>query len=254
MNYVSSLYKDGLIDQEFVANKDATAKEKFSSGKAGAIIVHWADVPSLSDALTKNVPDATFAYVGALKGPNGEAGFSANIGFDRITFIPKASDHPEDAIKWINATLESDTFKEMAIGQEGVHYTVEDDGGFMPILPIFSDERNLANNFLLAGDERVYPDYWQARVRKSPVMFEVFKSLNNDLPDEYKIDNVLSMAPFLPQYAKNNQQLEQMVGDYTVKLIAGAESLDGLADFQKKYKEAGEEASEKEINEWYTNK
>jgi putative aldouronate transport system substrate-binding protein len=42
-----------------------------------------------------------------------------------------------------------------------------------------------------------------------------------------------------------------MVGDYTVKLIAGAESLSGLEAFQAKYKAAGEEASAKEINDWY---
>lgn len=250
INYMSGLYKDGLLDKEFVVNKDATAKEKFTSGKAGAVIIHWADIPTVSDALKKTNPDATFEFVSALKGPNGEAGFSANAGFDRLTFIPKASKHPEDAIKWINASLDPDTFKDLAIGEEGKHYTYEN-GAYLPILPIFTDERNLANNYMSGSDEANYPLYWQARVRKDPVMFAAFDTLNNKQPAEAKIQNKLGLAPFMPEYAKNNQQLETMVGDYTIKLIAGAESLSGLADFQAKYKAAGEEASAKEINDWY---
>lgn len=248
--YVGSLYEQGLIDREFVANKDATAKEKFASGVAGAIVVHWADIPALSDSLTKTKPDAAFSFVPALKGPNGEAGFAANAGFDRLTYIPKASKNPEEAIKWINATLEPETFKNMAIGEEGTHYKVVD-GAYEPIQPIFTDERNLANNYMAGTDEENYPQYWQARVRKNPVMFEAFSFLNNETPAEAKIKNVLGLAPYMQQYSKSNQQLNTMVGDYTVKLIAGAESIDGLAEFQAKFMSSGGEAASKEINDWY---
>ncbi|MCL6457284.1 MAG: extracellular solute-binding protein [Gorillibacterium sp.] len=250
IGYVAGLYQQGLLEKEFVANKDATAKEKFMSGKAGAIIIHWADIPTISDAMTKSIPDAKFAFVPALKGPQGEAGFSANAGFDRLTFIPKASNHPEEAIKWINASLEAETFKDLAIGEEGKHYTFEN-GAYMPILPIFTDERNLANNYMAGTDEENYPLYWQARVRKNPVMFEAFDFLNNKQPKEAQIQNLLGLAPYMQQYAKDNQQLETMVSDYTVMLIAGAETLSGLEAFQAKYKTAGADASAKEINDWY---
>lgn len=248
--YVGNLYEKGLIDREFVANKDATAKEKFASGVAGAIVVHWADIPAISDSLAKTKPEAKFAFVPALKGPNGEAGFAANAGFDRLTFIPKASKHPEDAIKWINASLEPETFKNMAIGVEGTHYKVVD-GAYEPIQPIFTDERNLANNYMAGTDEENYPQYWQARVRKNPVMFDAFNFLNNEQPAEVKIKNVLGLAPYMQQYSKTNQQLSTMVGDYTVKLIAGAESIDSLSDFQSKFMSAGGEVASKEINDWY---
>jgi putative aldouronate transport system substrate-binding protein len=42
-----------------------------------------------------------------------------------------------------------------------------------------------------------------------------------------------------------------LINDYTTKLIAGAESLDGLETFRKKYLAEGGEASHKEVNEWY---
>ncbi|MCM3629469.1 extracellular solute-binding protein [Paenibacillus glycanilyticus] len=250
VKYVSELYAGGLLDKEFVVNKDATAKEKFSSGKAGAIAIHWADIPGVADALAKAAPDAKFSYVPALKGPSGKSGFGANRGFDRLSFIPKSSKNPEDAVKWINASLESATFKELAIGVEGTHYTV-DNGSYTPILPIFNDERNLANNYMVGTDEANYPQYWQARVRKNPVMFEAFDTLNNKTADSDKILNELSVAPYLENYSKNNMKLETMSGDYTVKLIAGSEKLEGLSGFQKKYNAEGGEASAREVNDWY---
>ncbi|NHN31409.1 extracellular solute-binding protein [Paenibacillus sp. S3N08] len=250
INYMTDLFKQGLLDKEFGVNKDATMKEKFSSGRAGVMPLHWADVPVIADALKKTQPDAKINYIPALKGKDGKYGVSASSGFDRITFIPKASKHPEDAIKWINAKLEKDTFKTMAIGEEGKHYTFKD-GSYMPILPIFTDERNQANNFLMGVDEKNYPTYWQARVRKDPRLFEAWEFLNIKQPADTRKVDVLGISPFMPEYSKNFQQLNTMVNDYAVKLVFGAENITGLEAFQTKYKAAGGDASLKEINDWY---
>lgn len=250
LTYMSDLYKQGLIDKEFAINKDATMKEKFTSGKAGVIPLNWADMPTIVDALKKNIPTAEYVYLPALKGKNGKAGFSASAGFDRITFVPKASKHPEDTIKYINAKLEEEIFKNMSIGEEGKHYTYKD-GVYSPILPIFNDERNQATNFLTGIDEKKYPVYWQARVRKDQRLFEAWDFLNQKQPAEVKFPNPLGLAPYLAQYAKDNAQLEQLVTDYTTKVIVGGEQVSGLEAFAAKYKAAGADASYKEVNDWY---
>lgn len=85
-------------------------------------------------------------------------------------------------------------------------------------------------------------------------MFEAFDTLNNKTADSDKILNELSVAPYLENYSKNNLKLETMSGDYTVKLIAGGEKIDGLADFQKKFNAEGGEDSVKEVNAWYASK
>lgn len=248
--YMNSLYKDGLIDKEFAINKDATAKEKFSSGKAGAMVVGWFDLPGLLDALTKNQPQAKAVYVPALKGASGKAGLAMNAGFDRITFIPKSTKNPEDVIKWMNAKLEKETFKQMVIGEENKHYT-QKDGAYTPILPIFTDERNQAVNYITGVDEKNYPAYWQARVRKDPRLFEGWEFLNIIQPASVRSSDKLGLAPYLAEFAKNNTQLNTLVNDYLVKLIVGAEQFTGLEAFQQKFQSSGGEASAKEINEWY---
>lgn len=250
VTFAADLFKQGLLDKEFAANKDATAKEKFTSGKAGMIMIHWADVPAIADALAKNIPTAKANFIPALKGKDGKAGLTAPSGFDRITFIPKASKHPEDAIKWMNAKLEKETFKTMAIGEENKHYTFKD-GAYTPIQPIFTDERNRANNFLMGTDDTNYPTYWQARVRKDMRLFDAWNFMNTIEPANTRIQDPLGFAPYLPEFSKNFQQLNTMVGDYTTKLIFGAEPLSGLDAFIAKFKSSGGDVSFKEVNDWY---
>jgi putative aldouronate transport system substrate-binding protein len=251
LTYVTDLYKQGLLDKEFAVNKDATMKEKFTNGKAGVIMLNWADIPTIGDALNKNFPTAKFAYLPILKGKDGKAGINMNSGFDRITFIPKASKHPEDAIKWMNAKLEKEAFKEIAIGKEGKHYTFKD-GLYSPIMPVFTDERNQANNYLTGVDEKNYPIYWQARVQKDARLFEGYSYLNKTTPAELRVRDPLGLAPTLPTYSKENNQLNQMVNDYAVKIIVGGEPIANYDAFATKYKAAGAEASSKEVNDWYT--
>lgn len=253
LTYMNDLFKQGLLDKEFAVNKDATMKEKFTSGKVGVVPVNWADVPTMSDALAKNQPNGKMVYIPTLKGPQGKFGLSAPDGFDRITFIPKASKHPEEAVKWLNAKLDPATFKLMAIGEENKHYTFKD-GAYTPILPIFVDERNNANNYLSGVDEKNYPLYWQARVRKDLRLFDAWANLNVQQAANTRVTDPLGLSPYLAEYSKNNASLNTLMNDQAIKFIAGAEPLSGLDAFVAKYKASGGDASVKEVNDWYTTK
>lgn len=251
--YMNGLSKQGLLDKEFAINKDANAKEKFTSGKAGVIPLNWSDIPGITDALNKNKPDAKLIYISALKGPNGKYGLSANDGFAAITYIPKTAKHPEDAIKWINAKLDKDTFKLMTIGEENKHYTYKD-SAYTPILPIFTNERNQAFNYLTGSDEKNYPIYWQARVRKDPRLFAGWEYLNVKLPANTRFFDPLGISPYLADYSKSNQSLTTMVNDQTVKFIVSGDPLTNLDAFVAKYKASGGDASFKDVNDWYAAK
>jgi putative aldouronate transport system substrate-binding protein len=177
-------------------------------------------------------------------------GISASAGLTYLTFIPKSAKHPEDAMKWINAKLDKETFKLMAIGEEGKHYTLKD-GVYTPNLPIFTEERDQAINFFTGIDEKNYPTYWQVRVRKDRVHYDAWEFLNVKQPPETRIVDMLSASPFMPEYSKHYQQLNSMVVDYTIKLIYGIEPITGLEDFRRKFKKAGGDESFKEVNDWY---
>ncbi|MNI07922.1 Lipoprotein LipO precursor [compost metagenome] len=252
--YMNDLFKQGVLEKEFAINKDANLKEKFTSGRVGIIPAHWAEIPTLTDTLQKNQPNAKIAYIPPLKGKDGVSGISSSGGgLDRITFIPKSSKHIEDTVKYLNAKLEKETHKLIAIGEEGKHYTFKD-GAYSPILPIFNDERNQANNYLTGVDEVNYPIYWQARVRKDPRLYTAWESINAKLPAAVKKPDLLAMAPYMTEYTRNYQSLGTLVNEYAVKVIVGGEPLTGLEAFQQKYKTTGGDVSLKEINDWYFTK
>lgn len=247
--FVADLVKSGLLDKEFVTTKEATMLEKFSSGRAGAMIGGWSLFPTISTTIVKNFPEAKISYLNPLKGKDGQSGFALTESFQLYTVIPKASDHPEDAIKWINAKLDPETFKNAYIGIEGTHHTVQD-GNYSPINPKFSDEFGNANNLLTGAIEQALTPYWLARVRKDEMLYQGWKTINS-IPDEQKIRDPLAFAPFLPELAKNNAQLISSLNDYIIKTVINNDFDATYADFLKNWNAAGGEAVTKEVNDWY---
>lgn len=247
--FVTDLYKQGLIEKEFPTNKRANVVEKFTSGKTGVIVAGWWEYPSLPDALLKNVPTAKPVFLAPLKGKDGNAGLSmvSDIG---INAIPKTSKNSEHVLRWINAGLDKENFKNLVIGTEGVDYSVKD-GSYVPIQPAFNDHRLNTNNFLFGSDEKNYPAYWQARVRKDDRLLAAWQFMNEKQPTEAKKLDVMNLQVGLPEYSKNKTSLTTMVSDYAIKVILGSDTLANYDAFVTKWKAAGGEAVNKEVNAWY---
>lgn len=255
LSYLHDLYTQGLLDPEFPTNKTATIQEKFTSGKAAIIPCYYWSVGTVTDSLNKNIPNATLGWLDPPKGKNGDCGFGVGggNGINRLTVIPKTSNKAEDVIKWMDSKLDEDTFRDMVIGEEGKHYTVKD-GEYWPILPTFFDERSYANEFLTGIDESVYANYWKARVRKDERVYNAFKymCLDERILD-FGVQNPVEDVPIM-EGQKNEAVLNQLLQDYSVKVVTGAEPISDYDKFLSKWKSAGGEQWSNEMNEWYTNK
>lgn len=250
LTFLNGLYKNGLLDKEFPTNKQATVDEKFSSGRAGMMPVHWANVPTLYDALNKTNPNAKVSFIAPLIGKDGKQGVPEEVGYDRITVIPAASKNPEHAMKWLNAKLDKEAHKVIAIGEEGKLHTYKD-GKYSPILPIFFDQRGNAHNYLSGVDEKLYPEYWQARLKKDMRLYDAYTAIQADALDKSAKLDVTAFAPAFPESSKYSQELAQMSSDFEVKVIAGAEPITAVDAFIAKWKAAGGEATSKDLNAWY---
>jgi len=250
IGFMNNLYTSGILDKDFPVNTTTTAREKFASGKSGALQISWNDVPTILDALKKNVPDARVEYLEPLVGKSGVQVFNAATGYDTLAFIPAVSENAEHVIKWIDAKLEPETYKLSVLGEEGKHYTVKD-GNYYPISPIFFNEFNNANNYLVGIDETNYPKYWLARLRKDDRLYSSYEFLNIKNPKWAKVD-VLSNPPLIPSYVKYASELSELTSTYLVKAIAGAEPLSSYDNFVQTWKSKGGEELNKDINDWYS--
>lgn len=248
--YMNKLYSEGLLDSEMPINTSAKAIEKFASGNAAMFKLGWWSAPSLETALSKNFPDAKVGIVPYLKGADGTSTVGVNLATTWFIAIPKVSKLKEDAMKLLNAKLEEKTFIGLTIGEEGVHHEVKD-GKYYPILPKFNDDLTNASSFVTGVNEHVYPSYWQARVRKDPVLQSYFEQYQENAKAGNIVIDPMSIAPPIDAVSKNKQKLTKMLDDAVLAYIAGAEKIDNYDNFLAQWKAEGGADMIKEANAWY---
>lgn len=250
LTYMKELFDEGLIDPDLPINTKVTVDEKFSSGKAFAVSSGWYDASTQVPALKENVQGAETACLDPLYDKNGNAGISTAYALNNVSCIPKASVHPEDAVKFMNAKFESDTFTFITLGVEGEHFYVEDGNRYYPIMPIFTELRNNAWWYLNSFDMTRYGDMWLARTRRNAALGEAFDAINAHF-DTFARRNPVDFAPVLPAVAENSAALSQMEGDYQIQLMAGVEKIENFEAYLKKWLESGGQACVDQYNEWY---
>jgi len=249
LTFMNKLYKEGLLDSEWPINTSSVAIERFTSGQSAMMSLAWWSAPSVVNALKKNFPDADFVTLPFLKDEQGVSTIGVNTGITYFMAIPKWSENKEHAMNYMNVKLEKDLFKEIVIGQEGVHHKFED-GKYFPILPAFDDLNN-ASYYLTGVDESVYSTYWQARVRKDPILFNYFEELQQLADGLFVIDR-LSNAPPIASISENSQKLTKFSNDTYLQFIAGTASLDTFDSYLAKWKADGGDAMNKDANEWFS--
>lgn len=247
--FMNKLYSEGLMDPEWPVNKSETVQQKFTTGKAGIMTYGWGVAPAVTDALNKNMPDSKITLITSLQGEDGQIGnWVQGGGVSWYIAIPKSSKHKEDAMKYLNMKVEAATFKELAIGQEGVHFKVEDDG-MHPILPAFNDDRGNSDWFMTSTDADAFEEQWLLRVRKNPIMFDTFQEIQKQLP--VSVSDLTLLAPPMPVVANNLQKLNKLENDYAIKVMAGAESLDGYDQFVEGWMSQGGKDMVDELRAWH---
>lgn len=249
ITFMNKLYKEGLLDTETPLNTAQESIEKFSGGKAAMYKLAWWNAGSAIAALQKNFPEAKTSIVPYLKGPDGKAVVGAKANVTWYIGILKSSKHKEAAMEFLNAKLEPETFKGIALGQEGVHYEVKDDK-YYPILPIFNEQLNNASNFLTGVDEEKYPIYWQARVRKDPVLQAHFEAFQKNAEGLVVVDP-MSTAPPIEAVSKNLLKLTTMLDDNVLQFISGAKPIEQYDQFLAQWRAEGGADMVAAANEWF---
>ncbi len=249
--YLKSLYKDGLLDAEFPANKEANIIEKYTTGLSGVTYLAYWNCPQIYTAMKTTQPKQETAFVAPLTGPKGDRAVGTSLGgFDRIAYIPAVSKKVEHVMKYIDIKLNPDNFKKIVLGDEGVHYTVKDNQ-YWPILPKFFDERNEGNDYT-TGRLSNYWTLWTCRAKKDLNQWNSWQFMNQN--DDIKKVNIVSevaKAPAFPETSKNAQSLNQLLLDKCVKIIAGSDTVDSFDTFLKDWRAAGGDAMVKEYNDWW---
>lgn len=246
--FMTNLYEENLIDQDFPINSTQHVVEKFTSGRAAMMPFAWWQGPSVLAALEENVPGSEWVVIPPLKDEQGNRGIEVDGGILWFIGIPQGAKNVEDVVKWWNAKLELENHKRIALGEEGIHYYGQD-GVYFPILPKFEDDRTWANWYLTGVDQERYPTYWAARVRKNKYMSAVYDAMQE--LRQWGSVNPVAWAPALPILAKYTQSLNLLAQDNLVNFVAGGDDIENYDLFLEIWRESGGRESTDEVNDWY---
>lgn len=249
--FLKTMYDEGLLDADFPILQKTVVMEKFTSGGAFAFSPFgYGDAELIRPVVMEAVEGATALVMDPLTGTDGERGVDASVRVNYINCIPRTSKHPEDAIKFMDAKLETDNFTFLTIGTEGETFTIDEEGRYFPIMPEFNTARNTAYWYLNGIDEYRYPDMWLARVRRNPSCGDVYDELNADFDTKAVFDPSV-LKPTLVSFTEHETNADALIQDGILQIVAGAQDIDYFDTLVANWLAAGGQAMTDELNEWY---
>lgn len=253
LDYMKDLYNSGLVDDEVASNDFSTAMQKFARGNSGAIVMAWWNSIAVGDALEAgNQYGAELTYLEPLANENGERFIERGTGVPYITVIPAYM--YEDApytINWLDSKLDEEIFKEIVIGEEGIHFTYKaSEDAYFPGSK-FNEKEN-SSWFLTGTREEDYAKYWQARVRKDDRMYESWYAINKNA-DLYGVYDPLAFAPSIEEYSTYANKLANETKAFVLPYIFTNESIT-FDQWVSKWKSLGGTELSQALNDWYQNK
>ena len=252
LDFMAKLQAEGLIDPDWAVNNETTLKEKFSAGK---VIVCAANrglgdyaVPALME--NHGVTWDDLDYITALVGEDGTCTYMETTNFNFVTAIPKSSKNAADVMNWWNLRVKDELF--ITIGEEGVHFNYDENGGIDPINPIFAEERGSSYWYCdvttaIYGSER-----WPSRVRKSAGQWHAFSAVTMNAPDYIQFTtNEFKFKPATENFSTYNTTLFNDTMDFLKQVMAGTRSSSDIESLHKDLVVAGLDDVRAELQDYY---
>lgn len=253
--FMQKLYSEGLLDNDMPINAYANAQEKYSSDNALCMPMMFWDIPAMKAALEANNPDASNLFATWLA-PSATEKATVYVaqGIANISVIPKTAKNPEHAMIWFNALADTEAFRKVYIGEEGVSYKVENGSYY----PIFTDDENdmdfskytNSDKFTTVTESSEVFKMWQARARKTPEMAAAYEQMNSRVGDYNYVDYYESYITGMPTELA---ALQNDINDALIKAIAeGTDAQTVVNDLIAMWDKGVGPDCEKIANDWYS--
>lgn len=257
LEFLQKLYDEGLIDPDWAVNTNDSVNEKFSSGRAIISCSSRSGCNVSSPTIISNL-SLTYddlAYIGPLSGADGTCTYMTTEALSSVSVILKSCTNAADVINWCNLKLQNQLY--LNFGEEGVHFTYDENGTMVPINPIFSDERGNSYWYCNAMDMAAYQKDWPARIAKSEAQYDAWENVTvvaQENNPEIFVDNPFKFMPASDAYSTYNTALHTLLSDYIIQIIAGAKDYSDMESMMKDWTAAGGEDVRAELQEYINSK
>lgn len=239
--FLADLHEQKLIGNNYAVNKGANVKESFSGGLVFMAELGWADARSVDPALVENVPEAEFQYITEpLVGPYGDSGYTQPSPIQTYNIVPiHNADNAVYVVDFLNKFTDPEIMKFITYGPEG-EYFEEKDGVFYP-----------KDNSKEIGYQ-VYYNYWDKPENFfNRVSYKGFGPYFFPIENTATVKNLYNYAPPLDAVDNMSSERNDLMNEYFVKIITGAESIDTFDAYIRDWEAAEGREAEVAIQEWY---
>ena len=228
LQFYADLYKEGIIDPDFLTNTWDVVEQKFYEGKVGMICGTACSVVQVYDTKMTSVagPEAALTVLPPAKGA-GQSYTAIDVTKESRGFAINVDSPNKDAAWAVLSFMASPEGRLLdKVGVEGVHYNVE-------------------------GDKIVFTDKfggWWARFWETTQNFKPEKELAEpvltpaaqdslDKVNQYMVmdHNLLIPEEMAPQW----DALNNLYNEYAADIIRGTKPIDAFDEFVEKWNEAG---------------
>lgn len=255
VEYVKTLYDEGLIDREFITDKDNSKQlQSWVTGKAGIFIYNWSETSNKE--LLQNDPNANPVPMTPPTTKYGQGGILQETQANMYVAFNKDMKDPETAMKFIDWML-SDGWFTLKFGIEGEHYKLLEDG-----VPQVTDQDKYDKEVAYAYE---YPivSQWSVKPEWIPEMAaqdEMSQRLAKMRQKSLEVNSAVKFRrdiPAVPNIEEVDNTYSEFVvqrDDIRMQTITGGASKDKtwcMNQLRSEWKRLGGDEAERLMNEWW---
>ncbi|MGG1519732.1 ABC transporter substrate-binding protein [Paenibacillus oryzisoli] len=254
LEYISKLYKDGLLDKETLLNNKAKWDGKVEGNKAG-LYFHWAEtVNDRLENMNKNTGvKADFSVLPLPEVP----GYKGFYTWKRLTppaWVVKNNKDQKKlmaTLKLLNNVYDKKIWNDLFLGVEGMHYTMKD--GKAIRLP---DDKSTQENMIFEPYKNLATlDFMTGLIKNTSTEERKWATDQTirDMQEAQKYAKVIAgdgmPADVYEGFADINNRT--MYVEYATKIILGQYPISKFDEFVDKWNKSGGEEVTKRAREWY---
>lgn len=254
IEYMSTMFQEGLIDIDYAANTRNDVDEKFSAGKAIVASCSRETISTVYAALGDiNVTLDDIEFVGPLYNEEGTCVYQETSQYTNYACIPVYSKNAAEVVNWIKLKVENQQI--INLGEEGVHFSWDENGYPIPIQPAFTDERNKSSAFVYFADMESFAVLFSARLRKNDAIWKEYTSstlaFNENHPDYWQPAYFAFCN--MDDYTRYNATLIEELNIFVRQLVVGVKTMDSLSTFTSDFRNNEGETVRAALQVWYDN-
>ncbi|GGG00430.1 extracellular solute-binding protein [Paenibacillus abyssi] len=244
--FISNLYKEKLLDNEWPITKVAAFHEKVANNQAGVYEGSWAAPRNEINTSKQNDPNAQWVKIAPPKGPNGDSGVFGGAEYKTFAVISSQAQNVDailGMLDWMALPENIDKFV-FGFGELGE--------GFMYDMVDGKYALNFENHNLYGYRQQLM--FMQPKELNTKKMeslgadFDLVGSINHST--EYVIPSQYVGAP-TPAMVEHLSTLDKLRAETFTKIIVGELPVDAFDDFVEEYNSKGGEAIAAEVQEWH---